>query len=99
MFEDLEGPYDSILECYVHMASHLVDSKAELQQLYPAASEALLTDAIVYVHVDLRSHNILVKDGQLSGILIGRVQVGYRAIGNCMSCAVFTQAHVENSGS
>ena len=69
MFDDLEGPYDSILECYFHMACHLVDSEAELRQLYPAASEALLTDAIVYVHADLRSHNILVKDGRLSGII------------------------------
>jgi aminoglycoside phosphotransferase (APT) family kinase protein len=69
LFDDLEGPYDSILDCYVHMSSHLVGSKEELQQLYPAASQALVTDAIVYVHADLRSHNILVKDGRLSGII------------------------------
>lgn len=69
MFEELEGPYDSILECYAPMASHLVGSEAELRKLYPAATEALLNDAIVYVHADLRSHNILVKDGRLSGII------------------------------
>jgi hypothetical protein len=34
-FYELEGPYDSILECHVHMACHLVDSEAELRQLYP----------------------------------------------------------------
>jgi len=69
MFDELEGPYDNILECYLHMARHLVDSEAELQQLYPAACQALQTDPIVYVHADLRSHNILVKDGRLSGII------------------------------
>ena len=69
LFDDLEGPYDSVLDCYVHMSSHLVDSKAELKQLYPAASQALMADAIVFVHADLRSHNILVKDGRLSGII------------------------------
>jgi aminoglycoside phosphotransferase len=69
MFDELEGPYDSILECYLHMACHLVDSEAELQQLYPAACQALLSDPIVYVHVDLWSHNILVRDGRLSGII------------------------------
>ena len=57
-FEDLEGPFDSVLDCYVHMARYLVDSVAELKQLYSAASQALMADAIVYVHVDSRSHNI-----------------------------------------
>lgn len=69
LFDELEGPYDSILACYVHMSSHLVDSEAELKQLYTTASQALMADAIVYVHADLRSHNILVKDGRLSGII------------------------------
>ena len=38
-------------------ASLLVDGRAEaeLRQLYPAASEAQLTDAIIYVHADLRA--------------------------------------------
>ena len=80
-FDDLEGPYDNILDCYVHLSSHLVNSKAELKQQYPAASQALMADAIVFVHADLRSHNILVKDGQLSGIID---QAGCRVIGNCM---------------
>ena len=69
LFDDLEGPYDSILDCYVHMSSHLVDSKEELKQQYPAAFQALKADAIVFVHADLRSHNILVKDSRLSGII------------------------------
>ena len=50
MFDDLDGPYDNILQCYVHMSRHLVDSEAELKQLYPAASQALMADAIVSQH-------------------------------------------------
>ena len=72
MFDELKSPYDSILECYLHMACHLVNSKVELQQLYPTACQALQTNPIIYVHTDLRSHNILVKDGRLSGISDGQ---------------------------
>ena len=39
-----------------------------IPQLYP---EALLMYAIIYVHADLQSHNIVVKVGQLSGIING----------------------------
>jgi len=68
-FEDLEGPFDNILECYAHMSRQLFDSVAELKELHPKGSQTVLADAIVYVHADLRSHNILVKDGRLSGII------------------------------
>jgi aminoglycoside phosphotransferase (APT) family kinase protein len=68
-FEDREGPFDNILECYVHMLRHLVDSAEEFKELHPNASHTIMSDTIVYVHADLRSHNILVKDGRLSGIV------------------------------
>ena len=38
-----------------------------------------MVDALVYVHADLQSHNILVKDGRLSGI-IDRFRAGCRVI-------------------
>ena len=68
-FYDLEGLFDNILECYVHMSRHLVDSVEEFKELHPNASQNIMSDTIVYMHADLRSHNILVKDGWLSGII------------------------------
>ena len=68
-FEDKEGPFDNILELYVYMLRHLFDSVDEFKALYPNASQSIMSDTIVYVHADLRSHNILVKDGRLSGIV------------------------------
>lgn len=69
LFGDSEGPFDSILEFYVYMSRHLFDSVEEFKELYPNASQIIMSDNIVYVHADLRSHNILVKDGRLSGIV------------------------------
>jgi Phosphotransferase enzyme family len=69
LFADSEGPFDSILEFYVYMSRHLFDSVEEFKELYPNASQTIMSDNIVYVHADLRSHNILVKDGRLSGIV------------------------------
>ncbi|KAF8521096.1 kinase-like protein [Hysterangium stoloniferum] len=68
-FEDREGPFDNILECFVHLSRHLFDSVEEFKELQPNASQTIMSDTIVYVHADLRSHNILVKDGRLSGII------------------------------
>lgn len=68
-FEDREGPFDNILECFVHMSRHLFDSVEEFKELHPSASQTIMSDSIVYVHADLRSHNILVRDGRLSGIV------------------------------
>jgi aminoglycoside phosphotransferase len=68
-FEDREGPFDNILELYVHMSRHLFDSVEEFKELHPNASQIIMSDTTVYVHADLRSHNILVNDGRLSGIV------------------------------
>ena len=63
-FSSLAGPFNTILDCYHHIAHS--NSRDEL---YREAVQAVTADTVVYVHCDLRSHNILVKDGRLSGIV------------------------------
>ncbi|PFH47971.1 hypothetical protein AMATHDRAFT_6235 [Amanita thiersii Skay4041] len=65
----LEGPFNDVLDCYVFLAAHLVFSRVELTEQYSKTCESLSADEIVYFHADLRSHNILVKDDRLSGII------------------------------
>ena len=68
-FESTAGPFDNILECYTHLAPHIANSPEELVSVEPDAVKAVVADRIVFVHCDLRSHNIIVKNGRLSGII------------------------------
>ncbi|VDC03562.1 unnamed protein product [Peniophora sp. CBMAI 1063] len=67
-FEERSGPFSSILELWRYAGSF--GSMAEMRQ-YVAQDllDALEADPIRYVHPDLRTYNIIVRDGHLSGII------------------------------
>ncbi|KAJ2984436.1 hypothetical protein NUW54_g10513 [Trametes sanguinea] len=67
-FEERSGPYPSITDLWVHCGSF--GDLAEMKQyVEPATFEIMNADPIHYVHPDLRTYNIIVKDGHLSGIV------------------------------
>ncbi|THH14029.1 hypothetical protein EW146_g6257 [Bondarzewia mesenterica] len=72
-YMELYGPYRSILDCYLHSTRHLQDkvpwTEDDLRAKEPELIKAVTSDPIVWVNIDLRPYNILVKDGRLSGII------------------------------
>ncbi|EPQ53784.1 kinase-like protein [Gloeophyllum trabeum ATCC 11539] len=67
-FEARTGPYSSVLELVVHSGSYR-DEEEMRSDLDPAIIEVMTADPIRYVHPDLRTYNIMVHDGHLSGII------------------------------
>lgn len=62
------GPFPSTLSCYAYITNH--DSIDAFVQEYPEADrDPRMNDSVVYVHPDLRTYNVLVQDGHLSGII------------------------------
>ncbi|KAF8995781.1 kinase-like protein [Cyathus striatus] len=74
-FHSHDGPNDSILDCYVGLTTHLNESDqyawdaSNLLSVYPDATNAVISDDVSWVHMDLRPHNILVRNGRLSAVI------------------------------
>ncbi|KAL7277059.1 hypothetical protein ACG7TL_008904 [Trametes sanguinea] len=67
-FEERSGPYPSILELWAHCGSFRDLTEME-EYVEPATFDTLNADPIRLVHPDLRTYNVIVKDGHLSGIV------------------------------
>lgn len=66
--ENLDGPYPSTLRWYARVAGYveLDEFRANTDQ---GILEALSNDPVAWMHPDLRTYNILVHNGRLSGII------------------------------
>ena len=74
--EELHGPCSSIMDCYTTVSHHLAEpedmpwTQERLQANHPDVVRDVVSDRIVWVAGDaLRPHNILIRDGRLSGII------------------------------
>ncbi|KAI0336340.1 kinase-like protein [Cubamyces sp. BRFM 1775] len=67
-FEERSGPFPNIIDLWVHCGSF--GDLAEMEHyVEPATFNIMTADPIRYVHPDLRTYNVIVKDGHLSGII------------------------------
>lgn len=67
-FEERGGPFPSVLELWRYAGSFgdMTEMRQYVEQLL---LDALAADPIRYTHPDLRTYNIIVRDGHLSGIV------------------------------
>ncbi|KAH9902576.1 kinase-like domain-containing protein [Cubamyces lactineus] len=67
-FEERSGPYPSIIELWMHCGSFR-DLDEMREYVEPTTFDILAADPIHYVHPDLRTYNVIIRDGHLSGIV------------------------------
>ncbi|VDB83336.1 unnamed protein product [Peniophora sp. CBMAI 1063] len=67
-FEKRSGPFPSTIALWAHHAGH-PDEDSLRKSIEPATLEALTADPVRFMHTDLRMHNIIVRNGHLSGII------------------------------
>ena len=67
-FEEWSGPFASTLELWSHVSSHW--DMEEFEEDVPTETRHIMTmDPIRFVHSDLRTYNVLLHNGHISGIV------------------------------